>query len=311
MDERYIPLEDYAQSANTLFHFVTKDTYLQAALQRRALVPRYCTENIEYLELDSEPHQFSEIQVLQKCFCDIPFHKLADSFNVQGTGASFNSLSQSEKDEIGKHNTHFDYYGRYAISFSKKWGEKNGLQPIQYINTESNFSRYFSIAIKEAMSADSIPPAIEKDVLYRIAFCKPLRGIMHRRVKRTAGSAVDAVDVEIYKNFHDECEWRYVPRFEDLSDFRIQSIIANPNLMQLANSINQRLEAEEYRRLWLEFEYDDIRYIVVPDAAARVKLIGTILDLPDSQFQQGESISIQKSILVSKILVLDEIRKDW
>ena len=81
--------------------------------------------------------------------------------------------------------------------------------------------------------------------------------------------------------------------------------------MQLANSINQRLEAEEYRRLWLEFEYDDIRYIVVPDAAARVKIIGTILDLPDSQFQQGESISIQKSILVSKILVLDEIRKDW
>ena len=100
MDERYIPLEDYAQSANTLFHFVTKDTYLQAALQRRALVPRYCTENIEYLELGGEPYKFSEIQVLQKCFCDIPFHKLADSFNVQGTGASFNSLSPSEKDEI-------------------------------------------------------------------------------------------------------------------------------------------------------------------------------------------------------------------
>jgi len=308
MDERYIPLEDYAQSANTLFHFVTKDTYLQAALQRRALVPRYCTENIEYLELDGEPHQFSEIQVLQKCFCDIPFHKLADSFNVQGTGASFNSLSQSEKDEIGKHNTHFDYYGRYAISFSKKWGEKSGLQPIQYINTESNYSRYFSSAIKAALSADSILPAIEQDVLYRIAFSKPLRGIMHRRIKRTDGSSVD---VEIYKNFHDECEWRYVPRFEELSDLRIQNIIANPKLMELANSINRRLEAEEYRRLWLEFEYDDIRYIVVPDAAARVKIIGTISDLPDSQFQQGESISIQKSILVSKILVLDEIRKDW
>ena len=308
MEDKYIPIEDYAQSANTLFHFVTKDTYLQAALQRRALVPRYCTENIEYLELDGELHQFSEIQVLQKCFCDIPFHKLADSFNVQGTGVTFNSLSQSEKDEIGKHNTHFDYYGRFAISFSKTWGEKRGLQPIQYINTKSNYSRYFSNALKEALSADSISPAVEQDVLYRIAFCKPLRGIMHRRHKRTDGAAVD---VEIYKNFHDECEWRYVPRFEDLSDFRIQNIIANPNLMELANSINHRLEAEEYRRLWLEFEYDDIRYIVVPDATERVKIIGTILDLPDSQFQQGESISIQKSILVSKILVLDEIRKDW
>lgn len=308
MEPKYTPIEDYAQSANTLFHFVTKDSYLQAALQRRALVPRYCMENIEYLELGGEPYKFSEIQVLQKCFCDIPFHKLADSFSVQGTGASFNSLSQSEKDEIGKHNTHFDYYGRFAISFSKNWGEKSGLQPIHYINTESSFSKYFSNAVKEALSASDIPSTIEQDILYRIAFCKPLRGIMHRRVNRAAGSAVD---VEIYKNFHDECEWRYVPSFEDLSDFRIQSIIANPNLMQLADSINQRLESEEYRRLWLEFKYDDIRYVVVPDAAARVKIIGTILDLPDSQFQQGESISIQKSILVSKILVLDEIRKDW
>lgn len=308
MEKKYIPIEDYAQSANTLFHFVTKDTYLQAALQRRALVPRYCTENIEYLELGNEPHKFSEIQVLLKCFCDIPFHKLADSFTVQGTGASFNSLNPSEKDEIEKHNTHFDYYGRYAISFSKKWGEKSGLQPIQYINTEADFSRSFSSTIKKALLADDIPPEIGQDVLYRIAFCKPLRGKMHRRAKRHDGSSVD---VEIYKNFHNECEWRYVPRFEDISDFRIQSIIANPNLMQLANSINKRFEDEKYRRLWLEFEYDDIRYIVVPDAAARVKMIGTILDLPDSQFQQGESISIQKSILISKILVLDEIRKDW
>jgi len=308
MAEKYLPIEDYAQSANTLFHFMTKDVYLQAVLQRRALVPRYCVENVEYLEIGSESSKFSEIQVLQKCFCDIPFHKLADSFNVQGTGEPFESLSQSEKDELGKHNTHFDYYGRYAISFSKIWGERCNLQPIQYINSRSYYSHSFSNTINAALSAEDSSDVVVQDILYRIAFCKPLRGIMHRRFNRENGSLAD---VEIYKNFHDECEWRYVPSFEDLSDFKIQNIIANPNLFKYSSSINKRLEDEQYRQLWLGFDYDDVRYIVVPDATARIKIINTILSLPDDQFHQTESIPVQKSILISKILVLDEIRKDW
>lgn len=37
------------QSADTLFHFVKKLDYLLPAIEREALVPRYCVENIEYL----------------------------------------------------------------------------------------------------------------------------------------------------------------------------------------------------------------------------------------------------------------------
>ncbi len=35
------PDDDYAQSTNTLFHFMPKIEYLEDALQRHALVPRY------------------------------------------------------------------------------------------------------------------------------------------------------------------------------------------------------------------------------------------------------------------------------
>lgn len=78
----YLPYDDYAQSANTLFHFMTKPEYLESILRRKAIIPRYCVETIDYLNIHNGTHSFNEAAILQKCFCDIPFHKLADSFAV-------------------------------------------------------------------------------------------------------------------------------------------------------------------------------------------------------------------------------------
>ena len=46
----YLPYDDYAQSANTLFHFMTKPEYLDSVLRRRAIIPRYCVETI-YIQI--------------------------------------------------------------------------------------------------------------------------------------------------------------------------------------------------------------------------------------------------------------------
>ena len=82
----YLPYDDYAQSANTLFHFMTKPEYLDSVLRRRAIIPRYCVETIDYLNIHNGTRAFNEAAILQKCFCDIPFHKLADTFSVNGVG---------------------------------------------------------------------------------------------------------------------------------------------------------------------------------------------------------------------------------
>ena len=37
----YLPYDDYAQSANTLFHFMKKQEYLNSILRRRAIIPRF------------------------------------------------------------------------------------------------------------------------------------------------------------------------------------------------------------------------------------------------------------------------------
>ena len=55
----------------------------------------------------------------------------------------------------------------------------------------------------------------------------------------------------------------------------------------------------------------DIRYLIVPTIQARIELIKEILALPPEGFSTSESENIGKSVLISKILVLDEIRKDW
>lgn len=89
----YLPYDDYAQSANTLFHFMTKPEYLESILRRKAIIPRYCVETIDYLNIYNGTHSFNEAAILQKCFCDIPFHKLADSFAVNGVGDVYESLS--------------------------------------------------------------------------------------------------------------------------------------------------------------------------------------------------------------------------
>ena len=307
----YHPYVDYVQSANTLFHFMKQFGYLRTILSKRAIVPRYCIETMDYLHIKCGENDFSEVAVLQKCFCDIPLHKLADTFSVTGTGDAFEKLSSEEKFQIEHNNTHFDLYGKSAIGFSKDWSERNRLQPIHYLNTDSSYSSHFQQVLSQALNADDLPDAFAEDVLYRLAFIKPLRGIMQRSIERSKGNFTT---VDIYKNFHDECEWRFVPDHTAVAKVYLESVTANPRIIgdkDQMKDINQSLEGERYNALWLRFDYDDIRYLVVPDAYNRIKLIEAILEIPDNMFSSKDNIHLQKQVLISKILVLDEIRKDW
>lgn len=133
----YSPYDDYAQSANTLFHFMKESDYLKSILMNRAIVPRYCMGNIGYLDIHIGDIRFKELAILQKYFCDIPFHKLTDNFELNGVGEAYKSLNDDEKLNLAKNNTHPDYYGKFAIAFSKSWGENRKLQPVHYLNEKN------------------------------------------------------------------------------------------------------------------------------------------------------------------------------
>lgn len=68
---------------------------------------------------------------------------------------------------------------------------------------------------------------------------------------------------------------------------------------------------EPYKNLWLAFDYNDIKYLIVPTNQSRLDCISFILNLPNSHFDLDPDVAVQKSVLISKILVLNEIRKDW
>ena len=194
----------------------------------------------------------------------------------------------------------------YGIAFSKEWGEKNNLQPIHYLNEQSQYTRYFSEIVEQVLNTDNVSDAYVDDILDRLCFIKPLRGIMKRKNKKETG---EEIEIEFQKNFHDEKEWRYVPGREAVRNTNIERVVANQYLLEM--DINSRLSTRQYEKLWLLYNYEDIRYIIVPNASERIDFINTILNIPEEQFTSESDIMTQKYILISKILVLAEIRKDW
>lgn len=96
--------------ADTLFNFMTKLEYLIWAIKSKRLAPRYCDEDLEYLRIPN----LKKIAFPMKCFCDINMHKLG---------------------------VHLEWYGYYGLAFSKEWGMHKGIQPVQYINAQSNLKK--------------------------------------------------------------------------------------------------------------------------------------------------------------------------
>ena len=89
-------------------------------------------------------------------------------------GEIYSNLSSDEIKSIKNNYTHTDFYGEYGIAFSKEWGEKNNLQPIHYLNEQSQYTRYFSEIVEQVLNTDNVSDAYVDDILDRLCFIKPL-----------------------------------------------------------------------------------------------------------------------------------------
>lgn len=292
---------EYVQSANSLFHFMKKDEFLFNALQKGRLVPRYCVEDISYIGLTIDHVLINQVAVLQKCFCDMPLHQLTKKFYLELTDK--NSLSAEKQREV-LNNTHTAFYGEYAIAFSKKWGIKHGLTPVHYISEQASTLKSMQESFSAIMSQESVQDEMANEFIDRLAYIKPLQGTM--------GRTIEGKTISFVKNFHDEKEWRYVPPISILSNLNMERLIFKSYIRNEIDVINKNIESlERYGPICLDFSADDIRYLIVPSEEARINLIKRILGFSDGIFKGDEDIAVQKSILVSKILVLKEIEKDW
>lgn len=294
--------EDYVHSANSLFHFMSESKYLIDALKRRALCPRYFVEDVSYLNIQYDGDDFERIAVLQKCFCDIPLGSIIKRFPIRITDKS---ITEQQRQKLKNEISHTDLYGGYGLAFSKPWGEKKKLQTIQYLSNQSERVSYFSKMINEGLLQDNTSDDMSDALLNEMCYLKPLRGTMRHNLKCEDG---EKVSCEISKNFHDEHEWRYVPFGVTIDNESLDCLLANGIVDSgILKSMSDKLEDIEFKETWLTFEYEDIRYIIVPDNASRREIIDVLNSLSIEVFDNP----IQCSILISKILVLEEIKKDF
>lgn len=246
------------QSANALFNCMRRLEYLENIIRNKAIIPRYYEERLDYLNIEN----LEKIALPMTCFCDINIHKILP---------------------------HTNSYGSYAIALDKKWAIKKGVQPIHYMNFNSDILKEFKNTLKNIFSIKNEDVNLNEYksyLLIHLAYMKPLEGYM------------STVNGDCFKNFHDEKEWRYIPNMENTD---LPSMITKNRLNQSAYNVYSEA-ISHFPEVWLDFEYKDIKYIFVNSLNDRDSIIKTISSL--------EIDDLEKYKLCTKIIVFDQIKED-
>ena len=185
---------------------------------------------------------------------------------------------------------HKDEYGSFCIGMTKEWGLKVGLQPVFYFNSNSDYPKIVKNAFFAAINYEENESLINMTEIlnYNLKFQKAVYG-NDRKTKKN-------------KNFTDEKEWRYVPNLSD--DLDISEVVINEAVLNndiLKESYNNILKENGY---FLNFSYDDIKYIFVDTNSQRKTLIRKIKKLKDETEDT-------KNKLITRICVWEEMEEDF
>ena len=193
--------------------------------------------------------------------------------------------------------SHMEKYGHYGIGLTKEWANKNGLNPVLYI---SRYSPFTEGLLEGLTSIHSHKRKIEKtggtseltkdymNIYNTYRFIKNYEAPLKRQGKPT---------IENYR-YADEREWRYVPPLgtPDLTPFVPVSTIKTS---RQKNDLNESIE-----HIRLEFEPEDIRYLIVENDEEISTLIKHLEHVKD----RFDSETLNR--LTSRILTADQIERD-
>ncbi|MFJ7890380.1 abortive infection system antitoxin AbiGi family protein [Lysinibacillus xylanilyticus] len=223
------------------------------------------------------------------------YEEMIDYLNIEGIDKIAFPMSCFCDIHLNKLVYHMENYGYYGLGLSKVWGIKQGIQPIHYINTYSelrnDFSDIFNDIFKMSNEERTKHKVYHDYLLHKLFFMKPIEGKMITS------------DGYPHRNFHDEKEWRFIPSFKnvetDLPMVVDQEQLNPKSYNAYSQGISQKTE------LWLKFEFEAIKYIIVNNQDDRKELIEFIID-----HQIGES-EYERHTLISKIMVFTELGEDW
>ena len=236
------------QYSNLLFRFMKNPEHLVRVLELSAFPPRYSNEDLSYLHL--EDIQVAAIAMV--CFCDIKRERLGKHASPQG-------------------------YGEYGIALRKEWGLANNVQPVQYINGNSEYSSTMRLAFNNAFSSpvsnDASYDVLTSFLATQIAFSKPLY---------EGGICLE-----------DECEWRYVPASTEKG---MKQIYGRKLPIRQLDDFNAGLENATVT--YLPFSKDDVMELCLAGKAAEASFRDAL--------SRAALSDEEKTLFISKIQLLPE-----
>lgn len=210
-------------SANTLFHFTKGGFKSLTSILQNGLYPR-CSMEYNIFKPSRVP-----IGIPMISFCDI-------------------RLSQLEK--------HINNYGKYGIGLTKSWGERNGVNPVFYIQKNSGAHHYTKLIENQFFQNNNSENDLS-NLLKLLGYFKSGKAYLWNKERRKFNGTL----IE----FYDEREWRFIPYQEALEDFFYYKNFYFTNVSNLSkidfpmyDYINEKLESYP-----LKFNLDNINYVVL------------------------------------------------
>lgn len=181
---------------------------------------------------------------------------------------------------------HINRYGKYGIGISKDWvKEIKELSTVIYTRRDT----YLYKKVVDILKRRSKGEFLSSEEIFILS-----------RVKKYSGSTYCQPNgkrvLEKVVRFYDEREWRYVPVDLSTDDIMVEK---NQDIKAIIGN-NDKYKGKP------QFEYSDLKYLIVRDDNEREKLINYIDEELKTKIKKKE-----RTLLKSKILTVKQIAEDF
>ncbi|MCG8208374.1 abortive infection system antitoxin AbiGi family protein [Tenacibaculum finnmarkense] len=249
-------------SSNSIIHFTGKLSNLKGILNGGFDI-RYCRETFY------SKSKCRDLLVPMVSFCDTPFSQIKE---------------------------HVKSYGSYGIGLSKKWAEKNGLNPVLYLEKNSTLSEnilneLYSKIKGENDSVDKLSSS-DKQAFDVLRYIKNYQGDLNRVDKKT---------IKDYR-FSDEREWRFVMN----TNIKQRPFAMIPETTTEAQTSRaKKTHNDKIKNQKLKFLPEDISYIIIKSENQRDSVIQAL------EKANGEQAHKAVKRLTSRIISTEQLVTDF
>lgn len=253
-----------------LFHFTDKFDSLTGILNNNFLVS-YSREKITALNPNNAEPPRIEFYVPMVSFCDL-------------------RLSELE--------AHMKSYGFYGIGLTKDWAVRKKLNPVMYVEKNSNFTYSFVTGMLR------MHQIFKKDAKFKPNFLPLMNSFRYMKNYQDELRRKCHEPVPNYL-FANEREWRYVPPIDnDSRNFLTTSEIDCDCKKKAQNlSLNKKLSKKGAK---LTFEVEDIKYLIVPSEKEITDFFSNIRAAERTRFT-AQQIEILRTRIITKDQILNDI----